>query len=288
MVSTVDLHIHTFFSDGRDAPESVLRRSLALGIQTVAITDHDNTNGVRQVRALARELGLRLIPAIEMTCRWDQCNLPSGEGDIDLLGYFVDIDDAAFRAFERAALDDIHERVAVCCTRLTAEGYAVSIEALFARNPRYGGLQSLIHEIQDRGYASDWREAFALMMRGWRQVRLSRHTIEETIEQIHRAGGVTILAHPTSVACDGRWLEEAQVAALVDVGLDGLEIYHPRLDRKARAYFCALAQRFGLPISGGSDFHGWLDEWKWLGTQPVTDAMVAAIQARHIKWREKL
>ena len=288
MTSTVDLHIHTFYSDGRYAPEAVLRQAVALGIETISITDHDNTNGVRQVQALARELGLRLIPAIEMTCRWDQCHLPPGEGDVDVLGYFVDIGDAAFRAFERAALDDIHERVSACCTRLTADGYPVSIEALFARNPRYAGLHQLIQEIQDKGYAPGWSEALSLMMRGWRQVRLSRHTIEETIDQIHHAGGVAILAHPTAVACDGAWLEEDQVAALVDMGLDGLETAHPRLDLEARTYFCGLARRFGLLISGGSDLHGWLDGWSQLGTQPVTDAMVAAIEARHIRWKKAL
>lgn len=56
MISTIDLHVHTFYSDGRDAPEAVLRRAAALGIKMVAITDHDNTNGIRQVQALAREV----------------------------------------------------------------------------------------------------------------------------------------------------------------------------------------------------------------------------------------
>jgi predicted metal-dependent phosphoesterase TrpH len=266
----------------------VLRRAAALSLKTVAITDHDNTNGVRLVRVLALELGLRLIPAIELTCRWDQCPSAPGAGDIDVLGYWIDLDDAGFRAFERAALQDIHERVAACCARLTAEGYPISIEEVLARNPRYAGLQFLIHEIQDCGYAPEWRDAHALMMRGWRQVRLSRFTIEETIEQIHRAGGVAILAHPTAVACDGQWLQEAQLAALVDVGLDGLEIYHPRLDREARAYFGALAERFDLLVSGGSDAHGWFDEWQGLGTQPVTEPMVAAIQARHSEWVGRL
>ena len=206
MVSTVDLHIHTFYSDGRDAPEAVLHRAAALGIRTVAITDHDNTNGVRQVQALAEELGLWLIPAIELTCRWDRCRPAPGGGDIDVLGYWVDLDDAGFRAFERAALEDIHERVSACCACLAADGYPISIEALFARNPRYAGLQFLIHEIQDKGYAPDWRDAFSLMMRGWQQVRLSRFTMEETIDRIHRAGGVAILAHPTAIECDGRRL----------------------------------------------------------------------------------
>jgi predicted metal-dependent phosphoesterase TrpH len=286
LASTVDLHIHTAYSDGRDPPEDVLRRAAALGIRTLALTDHDNTNGVRQVQGLARELGLRLIPAIELTCRWDACRAAPGESDVDVLGYFVDLDDPGFRAFERAALDDIHARVAACCDRLTADGYPVSLEAVLARNPHYAGLQFLIQEIQER-YLPEWRDAFALMMRAWGQVRPSRSTIEETLAQIHRAGGVAILAHPTAVRCDGRRLEAAQVAELAAMGLDGLEIHHPRLDEEARAHFSAMADRFGLLVSGGSDAHGWYDEWQGLGTQPVTEAMVAAIQARHVEWEER-
>jgi predicted metal-dependent phosphoesterase TrpH len=288
VISTIDLHVHTFYSDGRDAPEAVLRRAAALGIKTVAIADHDNTNGVRQVQTRATELGLCLIPAIELTCRWERCRSAPGEGDIDVLGYWMDLGDAGFRAFEQATLEDIHQRVSDCCVRLTADGYPLSIESLFERNPHYAGLQYLIHEIQDRGYAPDWGDAFSLMMRGWRQVRLSRFTIEETIEQIHRAGGVAALAHPTAIECDGHWLQESDLATLVEMGLDGLEIYHPRLDRHARIYFSTLAQRFDLLVSGGSDAHGWFDEWQGLGTQPVTHEMVAAIQARHVEWKGKL
>jgi predicted metal-dependent phosphoesterase TrpH len=288
LVSAVDLHMHTFYSDGRDAPEAVLRRAAARGIKTVAIADHNTTNGVRQVEALAGALGLCLIPAIELTCRWDRCRAAPGQGDIDVLGYWIDLDDAGFCAFERAALEDLHERVATCCACLTADGYPVSIEALFARNPHHAGLLFLVHEILDKGYAADEGDAFSLMMRGWQQVRLSRFTIEETVEQIHRAGGVAILAHPTVIECDGNRLQESDLAVLAEMGLDGLEIYHPRLDQQARAYFLTLAQRFGLLVSGGSDAHGWFDEWKGLGTQPVTETMVAAIQARHVEWKETL
>ena len=287
MAFKIDLHVHTTYSDGRDAPEDVLRRAAALGIETIAITDHDNTRGVREAQARAPVLGLSLILAIELTCRWDRCRSAPGEGDIDVLGYWIDLDDAGLYAFERAALEDIHERVAACCACLTADGYPVSIEALFARNPHYAGLQFLIHEIQDQGYAPDWGDAFSLMMRGWRQVRSSRFTIEETIAQIHGAGGVAVLAHPTAIACDGSRLQEAQAAALAEMGLDGLEIYHPRLDREARAHFGALAQRFDLLVSGGSDAHGWFDEWRGLGAQPVTDAMLVALRQRHERWAER-
>jgi hypothetical protein len=105
---------------------------------------------------LAVELGQSLIPDIELTCCWDQCRAASGEVDIDVLGYWLDLDDAGFCASERAALEDIHERVSICCACLTADGYPVSMDASFARNPHYAGLQFLIDEIQDQGYAPDW------------------------------------------------------------------------------------------------------------------------------------
>jgi len=287
MRSTIDLHIHTTCSDGQEPPEAVLQRCAALGLKTVALTDHDNANGVRAARSLARELGLRLVAGIETTCRWDACHTRPGEGDIDVLGYFVDVDDAGFRAFERAALDDITERIAACCDRLTAAGTPVSLDEVFARNPDYAGLQHLIHLIQDRGYAPAWQDAWALMMRGWVQVRLSRFTIDQVIDRIHRAGGVAVLAHPTMVTCDDRWLQAGQMAALVEMGLDGLELYHYRLDAAARAHFAALARRFGLLVTGGSDAHGWFDNWKRLGAEPVTDEMLAALEARHVAWRAR-
>ncbi|MBN1139804.1 MAG: PHP domain-containing protein [Anaerolineae bacterium] len=282
----VDLHIHTYYSDGRDAPEGVLRRCAALGLRTVALTDHDNANGVRAVRALAGELGLSLIPAIELTCCWERCHAAPGESDIDVLGYFVDVDDAAFRAFEQATLDDIHARVAACCACLTADGYPVSIDDVFAHNPHYAGLMQLIHVIQGKGYAPTEAAALELMISGWRQVRPSSLTVDRCINQIHRAGGVAILAHPVAVTCDGQRLQETHVAGLVEMGLDGLEVYHFRLDDAARAHFGALARRFNLLVSGGSDTHGYSDEGRRLGTEPVTGEMVAAIEARHVAWHQ--
>ncbi len=282
-----DLHIHTCYSDGQASPAEVLRRAASLGLQTIAITDHDNANGSRQARVLAQELGVRLIPAIELTCRWEQCRAAPGEGDIDLLGYFVDLDDAEFRAFEQAALDDIQDRVAACCALLTAQGYPLSIADVLERSPHYAGLMYVIHILQDKGYATDWSAAFSLMFDGWRQVRPSCLAIDQAIDQVHRAGGVAILAHPAIVKCDGRRLQASQLAALVEMGLDGLELYHFRLDDEARAYFGALARRFGLLVSGGSDVHGWFDEWSRLGAEAVTAEMVDALYARHVRWRAK-
>jgi predicted metal-dependent phosphoesterase TrpH len=282
--ATIDLHIHTHYSDGKYSPADILRHAARIGLETVALTDHDNTGGVREALPLARELGLELIPAIEFTCRWPACDAPPGLGDIDVLGYFVDLDDPDFRAFERATLDDIHARTADCCARLTAAGHPLSLDDVFAENPRYAGILPLILAVQSKGYAGEWEPAVQLVTEHWVRVRLSCFTIQQVIASIHRAGGVAVLAHPVTVKCGGDDLLGAdQLALLVEAGLDGLEVYHFRLDEPARAHFLALARQFDLLVSGGSDDHGWFSELKHVGNQPVTPDLVESLRARSVK-----
>jgi predicted metal-dependent phosphoesterase TrpH len=281
-VSTIDLHIHTHYSDGRYSPSKVLAHAACLGLKTIAFTDHDNTNGVREALPLAYQRGIELVPAIELTCRWPECDTPPGDGDIDLLGYFIDLDNAAFRAFERASLADIHARMSDCCAHLTWMGYPLSLADAFERNPRYAGALQVVQAIQYKCYAESWEDALRLFGEAWKLERLSLFTIQHAIEQIHLAGGVAVLAHPAAIQCSGGWIQARQVKHLVDAGLDGLEIYHHRLNEEARAHFLSQARQFGLLVSGGSDEHGWFTDLKRMGTLPVTAAMLDALFARHL------
>ncbi len=274
-----DLHMHTYYSDGRPSPQELLAQAAQLGLKTVAITDHDNTRGVREAIPLASQYGLNLIPGVEFTCRWDALQAPPGKTDIDLLGYFIDLDDAAFRAFEEATLADIHSRVEACCTRIAAANYPITLEEVFAQNPRYAGTLQLIHALQAK-YAQSWDQAAALVDAHWTQVRPSRFTIDHIVGAIHATGGVAVLAHPTLVPGRAGWLQEDELAGLVAMGLDGVEIYHHRLDEAARAHFMRLARQFDLLITGGSDEHGWHSGFRYLGTEPVTPALVQALAAR--------
>jgi predicted metal-dependent phosphoesterase TrpH len=282
-ISTIDLHTHTYYSDGKYSPAELLHYAASIGLETMAITDHDNANGVREALPLAQELGIELIPAVEFACHWDQCDAPPGTGEIDVLGYFIALGNPGFQAFERAALNDTYSRMADCCARLTAAGCPISLDDVFAENPHYAGGVHLVFAMQSKGYADSWDAAFRLVVEHWNRVRLSRFTIQQVIEQIHLAGGVAILAHPTAVQCGDRWLQAKQLALLAEMGLDGLEIYHPRLDGKARAHFSALAKQLNLLISGGSDEHGWSAELERIGNQPVTSEMVESLRARHLE-----
>lgn len=279
-VSTCDLHLHTCYSDGRPSPEELLRYAAGAGMRTIAITDHDNARGSREAASLAADLGIELIPAIELTCRWDACQLPAGQEDIDVLGYFVDLDRPSLQAREREALADIHERVGSVCASLTAAGWPVTLEEALAENPRYAGYQQVAQALVRKGLAAGWWAGRELMAPHLARIRPSRFTIDQMIAAVCDAGGVAVLAHPTVAAYRGRRLEAPQVAELIEMGLGGIEVYHHALDDEARRHFLALARQLDLAVTGGSDDHGWPAGFPYLGSQPVTGELVEALRAR--------
>ena len=276
----IDLHTHTTFSDGRFSPTVLVHAAHQRGVQVLAITDHDNTRGVPLAQHVARRLGLEIIPGIEFTTRWEEAHLPTDRGEVDLLGYLVDFQDPAFHAVEQGALDDTHERVNAVCLELRRQGCPISMADVFQQNQHYAGPLPLLYTLQRIGWFATYQEAFCQVAPLWSALPGPRLSIQEAIHAVHRAGGVAVLAHPFVVKPNGerlslRWLEE-----LVEAGLDGLEIYHPSADEAARAYLLDLTSTLELIVTGGSDLHGWRDDFSVLGSQAVTPEMLAALKAR--------
>jgi predicted metal-dependent phosphoesterase TrpH len=276
---TCDLHMHTYYSDGYPSPEAVVRQAARIGLKIIAITDHDNTRGVREAQPVADQLGLELITGIELTCHWDGYMSRGQFYDTDLLGYFVDPGNTGFLTHERAALDDLRDRASECCQRLTDAGYPVTLDDAIAENPRYPGGVQISHALQHLGYIKEWDEARALFYSQWQYVRPARFSIGDNIAAIHAAGGVAILAHPSVVTKNGKQLQQNDIARLVEMGLDGLEVYHYKLTQADQARFRRFAEQFGLVVSGGSDEHAWTG-FKRLGTQPITPEIVETLRAR--------
>ncbi len=121
----------------------------------------------------------------------------------------------------------------------------------------------------------------------WRQVRLCRTPIDQAIAAIHAAGGLAVLAHPAAIPWRDGPLQAEHVAELVEVGLDGIEIYHFRLDAEARRHFLELAGQFDLVVTGGSDMHGWPTGFDRMGQEPVTPDMVEALRTRQAQKKRK-
>ena len=278
--------MHTNYSDGKFTPSELLLKAAAAGLKTIAITDHDNAGGARLAAPLAAEMGIELVPGIEVTTAWPSLKLPPGETDVDLLGYFVDFKSPAFLELEQDRTADIRQRVAECCELIQAAGYPLSLVDVQAVNANFPSLTAAILALQGKGYAADWNAARRIIMDAWQKVRPPSADIGSVIERIHAAGGAAVLAHPAVIACpvelagagqDGL-IGEPQVAELAGLGLDGLEVYHHRNDAAARSRLLALAGRFNLAVSGGSDEHGW---WtSRLATQPVTQEMLDALRTR--------
>jgi 3',5'-nucleoside bisphosphate phosphatase len=252
------------------SPEELVQVCTRFGITTIAITDHDNANGSREAEIYAKSAGIALIPAIEFTSSWPSGESLPDECDIDVLGYFVNLADSGFQAFERAAMSDLEERIDYCCRTLTSQGYPVKLEEMVENNPNYIGMLSLIHQLMKKGYASSWDQAASLGYNPWRKFRSSKFEIGFVIDQIHQAGGAAVLAHPSQLTFKGQLLTSKQLQWLIGQGLDGLEVYHPRVNLLEREYFLALATQFSLLITGGSDEHGWHPEKYRYGSQPVT------------------
>jgi hypothetical protein len=274
----IDLHMHTYYSDGRPSPQALIAEAARIGLTTIAITDHDNARGSREARPLAEAAGITLIPAVEVTCAWEGV-----DREVDLLGYFVDFDSPAFQRLEQTNLADLEARIRFTCDRIAASGVPICMEDVLAQNPRYGGGMQLIQAVQRITGAPDFRTALETVRPQLREMPPACLPITEAIAAIRAAGGVAALAHPTLVGqASGftAWIDAALLGQLVDAGLGGIEVFHPRVDGPAREHFSALARQFGLVITGGSDEHGWPDGFPALGRQPITRHMLDALRER--------
>jgi len=281
-VASCDIHMHTLYSDGLLTPEALARRAARLGLTTIAITDHDNTRGSREVRPIARELGIQLITGIEFNTRWDGYGSFQWGGMVDLLAYFFDPDNPSLAALEQGMMSEYRSQIAEAVEWMRGQGYPLTWEEVEASHPAYPCIFDMLDVLKAKGCSQDEDSMWAKIMESWNRVCKLKFPISRVIDVVHAAGGITVLAHPSAVyRLDGSWITENDLAELVEMGLDGIEIYHYRLpDEATRQYFLTLARRFDLAISGGSDEHARPDGCYRLGQQPITEEIVSNLRAR--------
>ncbi|MEQ8675032.1 MAG: PHP domain-containing protein [Aggregatilineales bacterium] len=269
----IELHSHTHYSDGRATPEALVKHAAQIGIKTLAITDHDNIRGNQEAQPFAEQAGIELIPAVELTTHWNDLV------DVDVLAYFVDFTNANFQAMITDALNDHRQRMTLCCEVVTRNGYPVSYDEIELSNPRYVGAVHLSNQLyQVKGVIPDFATGVAIFRAAWSEVRRGVLSIEDAIQTVNSSGGVAVLAHPVRVRAD--WLTAEEIKPLVDMGLGGIEVYHPSANKEANAYFKQIAEAFDLVTTGGSDEHGYPDGFPRLGTQPITPQIVEALRQR--------
>jgi 3',5'-nucleoside bisphosphate phosphatase len=273
-VTLVDLHLHTTASDGRCSPLELVEQAARAGLSVMAVTDHDTTASVEDVRVRATSLGIEAVPGIEITAVEDG-------RDIHVLGYFLRTTDASFREFLAGQRRTRVARVRAIAGRLAELGMPVDLSEALAvgeQSARAIGRPQVARAMVAAGHVPHTREAFDKWL-GRDQpafVPRSGPSPEAVIESIHRAGGLASLAHP------GRTEIDARIPALRGAGLDALEAYHSDHDAAAADRYRRMADDLGLLTTGGSDYHGDPVHGVSIGSSPLpSDCWQRLHEARH-------
>ena len=239
-----DLHMHSNCSDGSDTPAEVVRAASERGVTLLALTDHDNVLGVPEAMAEAERIGIRLLPSIEMDAEWPH--------EMHILGLDIDINEPRISAALLIALKRRGERNKEIQARLLRVG--CDIQAYLGGEIGAATRLNIALALVKGGYAADTKEAFTKYLRkgcpGFYSVQ--RFTPEEIVQLILGAGGVPVWAHPMNGHGDPHKL----VPMLKELGLMGLEGYHPSLSEGDSVVLTSIARQMGLIVTCGSDYHG--------------------------------
>ena len=260
----VDLHSHSTASDGSRAPADVVAAAKAAGLVAFALTDHDTLAGLREARQAGDSLGVRDVAGVELSA-------VEGELETHILGLHLSEPEELEQRLValRAMRVSRAERMV---SRLNELGVPLTFDAVL-RQAAGGavGRPHIARALIAAGHVGDFREAFDRYLGNGRAafIQKERLPLADAIGLIQRAGGLAILAHPGSLGTRER------IAALVAVGLDGLEILHPSHGWDDSQRLDALATEFDLVRSGGSDWHGGADGARALGMMRVPSQWLA-------------
>ncbi|MFN7979862.1 MAG: PHP domain-containing protein [Vicinamibacterales bacterium] len=245
----IDLHMHTTASDGRCSPEELVDRVAAAGVTTFAVTDHDTVASLPDARRLGAQRGLTLVPGIEITAVYEA-------RDVHVLGYWCDETSSDLLAFLEAQRARRVERVERIAHALAKAGAPIDVRPVIddalARPGATVGRPALARALVAAGHASSVQDAFDRLLGLGCPGYVGRHGVPpgEVAELVHAAGGIASLAHP------GVTRRDEMIATWAADGIDALEAYHSDHDAASCERYLAVADRLGLAVSGGSDFHG--------------------------------
>jgi len=248
----VDLHLHTTASDGVLTPSEIVRYAKSRGLQAIAITDHDTIEGCEEGLSEGGKLGFEVIPGIEISAE-------HSPGSMHILGFFLDI----YHPLLNERLEYLQraraERNPKIIGKLNQLGVHITYEeVLKASGGGQVGRPHFANVLIEKKYVRSFQEAFERFLKkgALAYVDKVRFTSKEALHFINEAKGVAVLAHPNTLGMNGYPDLEKLILRLVDEGLKGIEVYYPEHSPAEIGQYKALAERFGLLSTGGTDYHG--------------------------------
>ena len=248
----VDLHIHTTASDGVMSPSEIVRYAKAKGLQAIAITDHDTIEGLEEGLLEGERIDFEVIPGIEISAE-------HSPGSMHLLGFFLDIHHPLLNERLGYLQKARAERNPKIVDRLNRLGIELTYEeVLKASGGGQVGRPHFAQVLLEKNYVRSFQEAFERFLKKGAPAYVDklRFKAKEAIHFINEAKGVAVLAHPNTLNMNGYSELENLILRLTEEGLRGIEVYYPEHSVLEVAQYKTLAERYGLLMTGGTDYHG--------------------------------
>jgi len=241
----INLHLHTRASDGAFTVEQIIRHSKRIGLDLISITDHDTADAYTRLPVSVAPL--RILPGMEIS------SMHQGH-DVHILAYGCDFDNQGLKELSAMYLEGRRSRAIKMISLLAELGMNITIEEVTAM----AGARELIvrpHIAQvliQKGYVQTKNEAFDKYIGNFKPAFVPKPelSVSNVIKVIHQAGGFAVIAHP------GKLVDQAYISEFIAFGIDGLEVWHPDHYQFQVENYIDIAQRNGLFMTAGSDFHG--------------------------------
>ncbi len=252
MKKKTDLHIHTYFSDGVFSPEKIVDTAIDVGLEAIAITDHDNILAYDVAQKYIKDNNLsdkiEIIKGIEINTLYKNY-------EVHILGYFMDTENSDFvellKQQQQARIKQTKEIIKLLAQK---EGIRIKFEDVKKLVAPGGsiGRPHIAKAITTAGGTNNIMDAYAKYIHDDSPVYVQRKTVSpfDAIEIIYDAGGIPVIAHPHDID-----IAETLIKELMNCGLRGIEAYHRKHSPACVEYFSSMAEELGLIVTGGSDFH---------------------------------
>ena len=250
-MSRIDLHVHTTHSDGSFSTREVMAFAKHAGLTALAITDHDIVEAIPEATAIGQELGIEVVPGVEISSRL-------GESELHILGYFLNWTDPILAQRLSTLRDSRHLRNPKIVQRLNDLGIPITYEEVRAlAGTESVGRPHIARLLMEKKFVTSAKEAFDRYLANGRPAFVDRELPlpADAVRWIREAGGVPVLAHPTWVRTSADGLR-GLVRDLKAAGLGGIEVHYSTHTPSQTTEYLDLAKQCDLLVTGGSDFHG--------------------------------
>lgn len=238
--------MHSVYSDGSLTAGDLVRRAKRVGLASISITDHDNTAAIGEATEIGLEIGVEVIPGVELSARVDS-------SEVHILGYFFDFHAPELLDYLSQCRNDRVRRAERIVEKLNGMNVPLKLEAVLDQAGSGSvGRPHIAHALVEEGLAESYSEAFYKYIGYGRPAYEEKPQISprEAISLIASAGGLSFVAHP------GKSLDETVLLELIRSKVDGIEVIHPSHSADLVQHYRGIVNEYCLLESGGSDFHG--------------------------------